>query len=166
MKTQDALSLLAALEERVGRVYFQFFCLFREDPVVARCWWEMAREEHGHAGILKMVRELVAPAEECREIGPRLWSLVETVERCEHQALEVDSLTRARELAIRLESSELDALGHRVLQSMGTELPEGALQHFLATAAHCRRLVEAAEKVPDRRVRRRLEAMLAGPHEA
>ena len=49
---------------------------------------------------------------------------------------------------------------------MGTELPEGALQHFLATAAHCRRLVEAAEKVPDRRVRRRLEAMLAGPHEA
>jgi L-serine deaminase len=126
----------------------------------------MAREEHGHAGILKMVRELVAPAEECSEIGPRLWSLVETVERCEHQALEVDSLTRALELAIRLESSELDALGHRVLQSMGTELPEGALQHFLATAAHCRRLVEAAEKVPDRRVRRRLEAMLAGPHEA
>ena len=49
---------------------------------------------------------------------------------------------------------------------MGTELPEGAAQHFLATDAHCRRLVEAAEKVPDRRVRRRLEAMLAGPHDA
>jgi hypothetical protein len=166
MKTQDALSLLAALEERVGRIYFRFFRAFREEPVVARCWWEMAREEHGHAGILKMVRELVAPSVECGEIGPRLWALVETVERCERQALEVDSLTRALELAIRLESSELDALGHRLLQSMGAELPEGAARPFIATEAHCRRLVEAAEKVPDRLVRRRLEAMLGGTHRA
>ena len=103
MKTQDALHLLVALEERVARIYFHFFCAFREDPVVARCWWEMAQEEYGHAGILK---------------------------------------------------------------SMGTELPEGAAQYFLATDAHCRCLVEAAGKVPDRRVRRCLEAMLAGPHEA
>jgi hypothetical protein len=96
----------------------------------------------------------------------RRWSLAETVELREPQALEGDSLTRAQGMAIRIETSEPDALGHRVLQSMGAELPEGAAQHFLATAAHRRRLLGAAEKVPDRGVRRRLDAMPDGPHEA
>ncbi len=41
MKTQDALSLLIALEERVARVYFHFFRTFRTDLDVARCWWEI-----------------------------------------------------------------------------------------------------------------------------
>lgn len=52
MKTQDALSLLIALEERVARVYFHFFRTFRHDSEMARCWWDMARDEYGHVGIL------------------------------------------------------------------------------------------------------------------
>jgi hypothetical protein len=38
VKTQDALSLLIALEERVARVYFHFFRTFRHDSERARCW--------------------------------------------------------------------------------------------------------------------------------
>ncbi len=160
MKTQDALSLLIALEERVARLYFHFFQLFREDPIVARCWWDLARDEYGHSGVLKMVREVARPDMESREIGPRLWSLVETVEQCEEQAKHVESLGRALELAIRVESSELDALGHRVVQSVQTDLPEGTARSFAVMGAHYRRLAEAAGRLQDARIRQRLESML------
>jgi hypothetical protein len=160
MKTQDALSLLIALEERVARIYFQFFRVFREDPMVARCWWDLARDEYGHAGILKMVRDVATPEMDSREIGPRLWSLVETVEHCEEQARQVETLGRALELAVRLESSELDALGHRIVESIQTDLPEGTARSFAAMGVHYRRLAEAAGRVPDGRLRQRLESML------
>ncbi|MBI2117024.1 MAG: hypothetical protein HYT85_18360 [candidate division NC10 bacterium] len=162
MKTQDALSLLIALEERAARVYFHFFRTFRDDRDVARCWWDMARDEYGHVGILKMVRELVSPEAEAGQIGARLWSLVDVVERCEQEAAAVESLSRALELAIQLESSELDALGHRIVQSLRSELPEGAARPFIAGDTHCQRLVEAAGKVPDLHLRHRLETMLGG----
>jgi rubrerythrin len=162
VKTQDALSLLIALEERVARVYFHFFRTFRDDRDVARCWWDMARDEYGHVGILKMVRDLVSPEAEAGQIGARLWSLVDVVERCEQEASAVESLSRALELAIQLESSELDALGHRIVQSLRSELPEGAARPFIAADSHCQRLVEAAGKVPDLTLRQRLETMLGG----
>ena len=160
MKTQDALSLLIALEERVARIYLRFFRAFREDDQVARCWWDMARDEYGHVGILKMVRDLVPPEAESSEIGTRLWSLVERIERCERESVTVDSLGRAVELAIQLESSELDLLGHRVVESLRTELPEGAARPFAETDVQCQRLVAAAGKVPDTTLRLRLETML------
>jgi hypothetical protein len=162
VKTQDALSLLIALEERVARIYFQFFRTFRDDREVARCWWDMARDEYGHVGILKMVRELVSPEMEAGQIGAKLWSLVDVVERCEQKAAGMDSLGAALELAIQLESSELDALGHRIVQSMRLELPDGAARPFASGDPHCQRLVEAAEKVPDSTLRQRLETMLGG----
>ncbi len=162
MKTQEALSLLIAMEERVARVYCHFFQTFSSDPVAARCWWEMALDEYGHAGILRMVRELVTPQAEAGEIGSRLWSLAESVEYCETEAHGVASLDRAVELAIRLESSELEGLAHRVIQSVQMHLPEGAARPFLASEGHCRPLADAAGQVRDRTVRRRLEAFLAG----
>ncbi|MBI2162607.1 MAG: hypothetical protein HYU32_00455 [candidate division NC10 bacterium] len=74
----------------------------------------------------------------------------------------MESLSRALELAIQLESSELDALGHRIVQSLRSELPEGAARPFIAGDTHCQRLVEAAGKVPDLHLRHRLETMLGG----
>lgn len=161
MKTQDALSLLIALEERVARIYFEFFRSFREDPTVAQCFWDVARDEYGHVGILKMARDLVSAEAEAGEIGSRLWGLVEIVERCEQQAREATSLERALDLAIRLESSELDVLGHRLVQSLHEELPEGAARPFLPADAPGRRLAEAAGRVPDATLRQRLETILA-----
>ena len=162
MKTQDALSLLIALEERAARIYFHFLRTFRDDREVARCWWDMARDEYGHVGILKMVRDLVSPEAEAGQIGARLWSLVDVVERCAQEAAAVDSLSRALELAIQLESSELDALGHRIVQSLRAELPDGAARPFAAADTHRQRLVEAAGKIPDLSLRQRLETMFGG----
>jgi hypothetical protein len=164
VKTADALSLLIALEQRVARIYFRFFRIFRDDPLASRCWWDLARDEYGHAGLLTMLRELVAPDLECGEIGGRLWALVEMVERCERQAEQVDSLARALELAIRLETSELDALGHRIVQSLEADLPEGAAHSFSTLSTHYRRLAEAADGVSDPKLRQRLESMLGSSH--
>jgi hypothetical protein len=162
VKTQDALSLLIALEERVARIYFHFFRTFRDDREAAQCWWDMARDEYGHVGILKMVRDLVSSEAEGGHIGARLWSLVDVVERCEQEAAAADSLSRALEVAIQLESSELDALGHRIVQSLRAELPDGAARPFAAAGAHRQRLLEAAWKIPDLALRQRLETMFGG----
>lgn len=159
MKTQDSLSLLIALKERVARIYFHFFRAFRGDQELGQCWWDMARDEYGHVGILKMVRDLVSPEAEAGQIGSKLWSLVDIVERCEQEAGAADSLGRALELAIRLESSELDGLGHRIVQSVRSELPDGAARPLLAAETHFQRLVEVAEKVPDLALRQRVETM-------
>ena len=162
MKTADALSLLIALKERIARVYFGFFRAFRTNPVAAACWWDLARDEYGHAGLLTMVRELAPPDSDCGEIGARMWSLVETVERCERQAVEVTSLAGALELALRLESSELGALSYRIVQSLEADLPEGAARSFSGLDAHARRLAEAADGISDRKLRRRVDDMLGG----
>ena len=161
MKTQDALSLLIALEERVARVYFHFFRTFRTDSDMARCWWEMARDEYGHVGLLKMVRDLVPVDADAGQIGSRLWALVDLVEHCEQEASAVQGLERALELAVQLETSELDPLGHRIVDSVRTELPEGAARSFLTPEDHHRRLVTAARKVTNTRLRQRLETMLS-----
>jgi hypothetical protein len=60
---------------------------------------------------------------------------------------------------MRLESSELDALGHRIVQSLEADLPEGAVRSFSTLDAHCRRLAEAADRVSDHKLRQRLESM-------
>lgn len=165
MKTADALSLLIALKERVARVYFDFFRAFRTDPSAAACWWDLARDEYGHAGLLTMLRDLAPTDAECGEIGGRLWSLVETVERCERQAADVTSLRGALELALRLESSELGALSYRLVQSLAADLPEGATRSFSGLEAHARRLADAADGIPDRKLRQRVEDMLGGSRE-
>lgn len=162
MKTADALSLLIALKERVARLYFGFFRAFRTDPTAAACWWDLARDEYGHAGLLRMVRELAAPDSDCGEVGARLWSLVETVERCERQAAGVTSLAGALELALRLESSEMGALSYRIVQSLEADLPEGAARSFSGADTHARRLAEAADGISDRKLRQRVDDMLGG----
>ena len=145
VKTQEALSLLIDLEERV-----------------AHCWWDMARDEYAHVGILKMVRDLVSPEAEAGQIGSRLWSLVDVVERCEQEAASADALGRALELAFQIESSELNALAHRIIESLRAELPEGAGRLFAAEDDHCQRLVKVAGKISDRTLRQRLETMFGG----
>ncbi len=162
MKTADALSLLIALKERVARVYFRFFRAFRTDPAAAACWWDLARDEYGHAGLLTMVRDLAPPDSDCGEIGARLWALVETVERCEQQAADATSLAGALELAVRLESSELGALSYRIVRSLEADLPEGAARSFSGADAHARRLAEAADRISDHRLRQRMEEILGG----
>lgn len=51
-------------------------------------------------------------------------------------------------------------LGHRVVESLQTELPEGVARPSVETGAQCQGLVAAVEKVPDRTLRLRLETML------
>ena len=160
MKTADALSLLSAIKERIARMYFGFFRTFRADPAAAQCWWELARDEYGHAGLLMMLRELAEPQADCGEIGGRLWALVESVERCEREAGAVTSLAGALEMAIRLESSELAALSYRIVHSLEGALPDEATRSLSAWDAHWGRLAEATNRIADPTLRQRVAAIL------
>ena len=86
MRIAVALDQLIELEERVGRLYTQFYGKWSDVPAVGGMWWEMALEEHEHAGVLKMVRELTHPEGQVADIRHRLRPLQAMIRKCEQVA--------------------------------------------------------------------------------
>ncbi len=146
MKVHAALNQLIELEERVGHLYIQFYRRFAELPGVADLWWEMAREEHGHAGILKMVKALTHPTARARDLRPRLRPLQALIRRCEREALRVAGLREALAIAVRLERSELDRLGRETMRGIARDLPVVPRSAFAPHEAHLDRLSRTVRK--------------------
>src|SRR5512144_2123580 len=108
MRTHVALDHLIDLEERVGGLYTSFFRRFADLPAIASLWWEMALEEHEHAGTLKMVKALVDRKGEIADIRHRLRPLQTIIASCERRAGRDVTLREALAMAVHLERSELD----------------------------------------------------------
>ena len=83
MRIHAVLDQLSELEERVGRLYTHFYGKFSDVSAVAGIWWEMALEEHEHAGALKMVKELADPRGRVADIRNRLRPLQAMIKKCE-----------------------------------------------------------------------------------
>jgi hypothetical protein len=133
MRIHAALDQLSDLEERVGRLYTHFYGKFSDLPAVAGLWWEMALEEHEHAGVLKMVKELTGPRGRVADIRKRLQPLQAMIEQCER-------------VAVRLERSELDRLGRETIQAIGGNLPLIPRSAFAPHEAHLERLMRTVRK--------------------
>jgi hypothetical protein len=146
MKVHAALDELIALEERVGHLYVQFYRRFADLPGVADLWWEMALEEHGHAGILKMVKALTDPAARVRDILSRLRPLQVLIRECEGASRCVADLREALAIAVRLERSELDRLGRETMREIAEELPMVPRSAFAPHEAHLDRLRRTVRK--------------------
>jgi hypothetical protein len=146
MKVHAALDHLIELEERVGHLYTQFYRLFADLPGVADLWWEMAREEHGHAGILKMVKALADPAARVGDIRSRLRPLQALIRESEGAARRVAGLREALAIAVRLERSELDRLGRETMRAISEELPTVPRSTFAPHEAHLDRLTRTVRK--------------------
>ena len=146
MKVHAALDHLIELEERVGHLYIQFYRRFADLPGVADLWWEMALEEHGHAGILKMVKALTDPAVQVRDIRSRLRPLQMLIRECEGAARRVAGLREALAIAVRLERSELDRLGRETMREISEELPTVPRSAFAPHEAHLDRLTRTVRK--------------------
>jgi hypothetical protein len=146
MRLHAALDALIELEERVARLYTDFYGRFAHMPAVAGIWWEMALEEHEHAGVLKMVRQLVDPRSRVADVRGRLRPVQEAIHACERAAARDIALTQALAMAVRLERSELDRLGQETLKAVGggdLHLPTAA---FAPHAAHLARLMRTVRK--------------------
>jgi len=140
------LDRLIHLEERVGHLYIQFYKRFAHLPGVADLWWEMALEEHGHAGILKMVKALTGPTDRGRDVRGRLRPLQALIGGCERDAKRVTGLKEALAIAVRLERSELDRLGRETMRSIARDLPVVPRSAFAPHEAHLDRLTRTVRK--------------------
>ncbi|HSB71610.1 MAG TPA: hypothetical protein VLH58_00665 [Candidatus Methylomirabilis sp.] len=146
MRTHVALDHLIDLEERVGRLYIRFFRKFADLPGIANLWWEMALEEHEHAGVLKMVKELADRKGEIADIRHRLRPLQATIESCERRAGREVTLPQALAMAVHLERSELDRLGRDTVHAIGGAMVPIPKSAFAPHEAHLGRLMRTVRK--------------------
>lgn len=146
MRIHVALDQLIELEERVGRLYTHFYGKFNDLPAVAGIWWEMALDEHEHAGVLKMVKELADPRGQVANIQHRLRPLQAMIRACERAAAGDITLSEALAMAVRLERSELDQLGRETVQAIGGDLPSIPRSAFAPHEAHLERLMRTVRK--------------------
>lgn len=146
MKLHATLDRLIELEERVGHLYIQFYRRFADLPGVADLWWEMALEEHEHAGILKMVKALTGPTDRGRDVRSRLRPLQALIRGCESEARRVAGLKEALAIAVRLERSELDRLGRETMRGIARDLPAVPRSAFAPHEAHLDRLTRTVRK--------------------
>jgi hypothetical protein len=146
MRIHAALDQLSELEERAGRLYTHFYGKFSDLPAVADLWWEMALEEHEHAGVLRMVRELADPTVRVVDIHNRLRPLQTMIKACERRAAGDITLSQALAMAVRLERSELDRLGRETIQAIGGNLPLIPRSAFAPHEAHLERLRRTVRK--------------------
>ena len=103
-------------------------------------------EEHGHAGVLKMVRELADPGRRVVNIRDRLRPLQAMIKICERAAAREITLSEALAMAVRLERSELDRLGRETVQAIGGNLPPIPRSAFAPHEAHLERLMRTVRK--------------------
>jgi len=150
------LDTLIRLEERAARLYSRFFRRFRTDPPVAAAWWDMAMDEYGHAGILRAAQSLVEPARAAGDLAPRVRPLVRVLRECERRGAGEVSLRAALDLAITIETSELDRIGNEVIRSLKHDLPEVAQRAFGGHDVHLQRLTRAVGKFGDETMTRRV----------
>jgi hypothetical protein len=146
MNVHEALDCLIELEERVGHLYVVFYRRFVDLPGVADLWWEMALEEHEHAGVLKMVKALTDPVATVGDLRPRLRPLQALIRACERSAPRVAALRDALAIAVRLERSELDRLGRETMRGIARILPAVPRSAFAPHEAHLDRLTRTIRK--------------------
>jgi len=116
------LERVADLERRVGALYERFAALFRQSPLVAAFWLEMAGEERLHALIVAAAREVfpaTAPAPP-GEWSARLAEVEKLLSAIEARAVAGVSAQDAFAGAEQLEASELNAVTESVLRHAGT----------------------------------------------
>ncbi len=159
MNVHSALDHLINLEERVGHLYIQFYQRFDGLPGVADLWWEMALEEHGHAGVLKMVKALTEPRAKVKDLRPRLRPLAALIRTCEREARWVDTLRESLAIAVRLERSELDRLGRETMRDLARTVPMIPRSAFAPHEAHLDRLTRTVRKFGDEEVLREAWAL-------
>ena len=159
MNVHATLDRLIDLEERVGRLYILFYKRFVDLPGVADLWWEMALEEHEHAGILKMVKALTDPTVRVRDVRGRLRPLETLIRGCERDARRLVGLKEALAIAVRLERSELDRLGRETMRRIARDLPVVPRSAFAPHEAHLDRLTRTVRKFGDEEVLREAWAL-------
>jgi hypothetical protein len=122
----DPLERFAEIERLVSKIYFRFSHLFLDDSQLRDFWWEMAKQEEQHSLILLACKEVVGNFKDerldpsiTREKADRLRE-----ELAGYLAGGTPSMTvdEAFEAALRIETSEVDAIYSKLLQLGGPKI--------------------------------------------
>lgn len=123
------------LERRTMQLYCRFEALFREPEEVRQFWFEMAQHESRHFGALAFVAGLL-DSEPLRHLpaAPLLTrahveNFRDLLDQAERETAEGLSLARAFEIALQIETSEIEDLILDLLQALkGANERERAVQ--------------------------------------
>jgi len=122
----DPLIRFAEIERLVAKIYFRFSHLFLPKPELRDFWWEMAKEEEQHACILNACRAIIENYED-EKVDPSI-----TLQKADEfkewllaylnrgkGSIGVDEAFRT---ALKIETSEIDAIYGRLLQLGGPKI--------------------------------------------
>ena len=112
----EILQIAMELERKAMALYTAFVSHHQNDPELHRFWLTMARHEAGHFGALALVESMIENDPKL-EVGSKVWFDEVTVVRLRslltaylREAREPVGIDRALEMAIDIESSELEDL--------------------------------------------------------
>ncbi len=160
------------LERRTMQLYCRFETLFPEPDEVRAFWFDMAQHESRHFGALALVAGLLDSAPQRRlPAAPSLTRehvvrFRELLEQAEAEAERGPSLTRAFELALEIEGSEIEDLVLDLLQLLKGETEReravqtlihdlGDLSYMIEKYGKSRKLLTQA----DRRIEQQLQRL-------
>jgi len=146
MKSIQIYEGFIQFEERSAELYFEFSVRFHDNNALSWFWVEMAMEEKQHAGMLQHCREAGVFAEELPDEG-QIQKLDEVFRRLEAEIAAPElRLDRAFDIAIRLESSEINDVYSQLTAPI--EGPAYVMRKKIELAAenHFEKLFDAARK--------------------
>ena len=133
----EVLRIAMDLERRTMTLYTAFVSQHGADPELAKFWLTMARHEAGHFGALALVESMIQNDPNL-EVGRKVWFDEVTVVRLRsllgaylREAQRPVTVERALEMAIDLESSELEDVVVDLMQVVKDTVWREQAIHFL-----------------------------------
>lgn len=143
----DPLERFAEIERLAAKVYFQLSHLFPHHAELREFWWQMAMDEEQHASVLlacktivdKVPRETMNPSVNQQTAG-RLEAQLQSYLDEGSRSISVD---RAFNIALEMETSELDIIYTQLLESCGPQVAKTMAKFGVAASEQRKKLKTA-----------------------
>ncbi len=124
----DPLERFAGIERLAAKVYFRFSHLFLRHADLREFWWQMAMDEEQHASVLLACKTIIENIP-CKPMDPSINQNLADHFEAQLQAYlskGTQSITveKAFRIALEMETSELDVIYNKLLQSCGPKVAQ------------------------------------------
>ena len=157
MNLREALTRQIGIEFRLAELYKRFFLRFSSLPAYNTFWLQMSNEEAGHENLLGNLLELVDHDPQSHTLSvPELET--ERFDRIDIELTvcmsEADSpnftIQRAFDMAIRLESGEIEILFESILKFLDPRVDRALTTFMIENLDHKQRLISIRRNLPDK----------------
>jgi len=124
----DPLERFAGIERLAAKVYFRFSHLFLRHADLREFWWQMAMDEEQHASVLLACKAIIdnVPRDPMdpsinQDLGDRFEAQLQAYLSKGTQSITAEKAFR---IALEMETSELDVIYNKLLQSCGPKVAQ------------------------------------------